>query len=128
MAPNRFAVLLFSISILIHQNAAAAEKIRNWHTGKVLDSQQNRYFPASANTKRTATGWEYEMFAIEGDTYAYLAQERLHWRWSEPANLTVSGPVKYAEQKRKLFVIDNAGNEHEMEIVTKILKVGDPAT
>lgn len=94
----------------------------------MLDSQRNRYFAGSANTKGTATArWDYETFAIEGDTYAYLVQERLHWRWSEPANLTVNGPVKYAEQKRKLYVIDNEGNEHEMEIVTKILKVGDPA-
>jgi hypothetical protein len=69
MAPNRFAVVLFSISILTFHNATAAEKIRNWHTGKVLDSQRNRYFASSANMKGTATaGWDYETFAIEGDT------------------------------------------------------------
>jgi len=59
---------------------------------------------------------------IEGDKYVYLAQERLHWRWSKPANLTVNGPVKYAVEKRKLFVMDEDGKEHEMEIVKKTLK------
>ena len=50
------------------------------------------------------------------------AQERLKWRWSKPANLTVNGPVKYAVEKRKLFVMDEDGREHEMEIVKKTLR------
>lgn len=65
----------------------------------------------------------YEDFVIEGDKYVYLAQERLHWRWSKPANLTVNGPVKYAVETRNLFVMDEDGKEHEMEIVKKTLKV-----
>jgi len=61
----------------------------------------------------------YETFLIEGETHAYLAQERLR---SKAANLTVNGPVKYAAEKRKLFVIDEDGKVHEMEIVKKILR------
>jgi hypothetical protein len=30
--------------------------------------------------------------------------------------------VKFAVEKRKLFVIDEDGKEHEMEIVKKVLK------
>jgi hypothetical protein len=34
----------------------------------------------------------------------------------------VNGPVKFAVEKRKLFVIDEDGKEHEMEIVKKVLR------
>jgi hypothetical protein len=36
--------------------------------------------------------------------------------------LTVNGPVKYAVEKQTLFVIDEDGKEHEMEIVKKTLR------
>ena len=122
----------------------AAEKQRDWQTGKVLDSQRSRYFAGTigsanttgtaqangnygtyqgnTNTSQTAVYRVYETFLIEGETHAYLAQERLRWRWSKPANLTVNGPVKFAVEKRKLFVIDEDGKEHEMEIVKKVLR------
>jgi hypothetical protein len=126
-------------------SATAADKQRDWQTGKVLDSERNRYFvgtvgnanttgtaqingnngtyQASTTSSQSALYKVYETFLIEGDSYAYLAQERLRWRWSKPANLTVNGPVKYAVEKRKLFVVDEDGKEHEMEIVKKTLKV-----
>ena len=64
----------------------------------------------------------YQTFAIEDDTQVYLAEERLRWRWSKPANLTVNGPVKFAVEKRKLYVIDDDSKEHEMEIIKHVLK------
>ncbi len=123
----------------------AAERQRDWQTGKVLDSQRNRYFvgtvgnattngtaqangnygtyQGNTNSSQTAVYRVYETFLIEGDQYAYLAQERLRWKWSKPANLTVNGPVKFAVEKRKLFVIDEDSKEHEMEVVKKILRL-----
>jgi hypothetical protein len=72
----------------------AAEKVRDWQTGKVLDSQRNRYFvgtvgnantagtaqvngnygtyQGSTNSSQTALYKVYETFLIEGDTYAYV--------------------------------------------------------
>ena len=121
--------------------AVAAEKQRDWQMGKVLDSQRYRYFAGTVgsgnttgtadndgtfrgntNTSQTAIYRVFETFLIEGDTYAYWAQERLRFRWSKAANLTVNGPVKYALEKRKLFVIDEDGKEHEMEVVKKTLR------
>jgi hypothetical protein len=55
---------------------------------------------------------------IEGDKYVCLAQERLRWRSSKAAN-------KYAVEKRNLFVIDEDGKEHEMEIIKKRLRLPD---
>jgi hypothetical protein len=125
----------------------SAEKQRDWQTGKVLDTERSRYFAGtvgSSNTtgnldvtgdsgtyrgqtsgSQTALYRVYETFVIEGDQYVYLAQERLRWRWSKPANLTVNGPVKYAVEKRKLFVVDEDGKEHEMEIIKKTLRLPD---
>lgn len=126
-----------------------AEKKRDWQTGKVLDSERSRYFAGkvgSANTtgsaqangnygtyqgntssSQTAVYRVFETFVIEGETTVYLAQERLRWRWSKAANLTVNGPVKFAIEKRNLYVIDEDGKEHEMEIVKKTLRLpGQP--
>jgi hypothetical protein len=124
--------------------ASGREKTRHWQTGKVLDSQRSRYFAGTVgdatstgrvdtysgggtyqghtSTSQTAVYRVYETFLIEGETHAYLAQERLLWRWSKPANLTINGPVRFAVEGRKLFVIDDDGREHQMEIVRRVLK------
>lgn len=126
---------------------ASAEKPRNWQTGTVLDSNRSRYFAGTvrnANTNgaindsgsyygNTATSERaiyrvYQNFVIEGDQYVYLAQEHIKWRWSKPADLTVNGKVKYAVEKRKLYVIDDEGKEHEMGIVKKTLRTQDSET
>ena len=139
----RSFVACFLVVGLAHV-VAGAEKKRDWQTGKVLDSERSRYFAGTVgnasttgtaqangnygtyqgniNTSQTAVYRVYETFLIEGGTHAYLAQERLRWKWSKPANLTVNGPVKFAVEKRKLFVIDEDGKEHEMEIVKKVLR------
>jgi hypothetical protein len=36
---------------------------------------------------------------------------------------TVNGPVKFAIEGRKLFVLDDDGKEHEMEIIERILRL-----
>ena len=139
----RSAVAVVLLLALTHV-AAGAEKKRDWQTGKVLDSERNKYFAGTVgNATTTGTAQTsgdygtyqgntsssqiavyrvYQTFLIEGETHAYLAQERLRWKWSKPANLTVNGPVKFAVEKRKLFVIDEDGKEHEMEIVKKVLR------
>ena len=138
-------VVLSSVIVFVFVvSVPAAEKVRDWQAGKVLDSQRSRYFAGTvsdANTSGTArtsgtygtyqsnttssetAGYRvFETFLIESETHAYLAQERLRWKWSKPANLTVNGPVKFAIEKRKLIVIDDDGKEHEMEIVKRILR------
>jgi hypothetical protein len=137
-----------ALAVLIANLVVAAEKKRDWQTGKVLDSQRSSYFAGTvgntnttgtaqanggygtyrgnSNTTQTAVYRVYETFLIEGETMAYLAQERLKWKWSKPANVTINAPVKFAIEKRKLFVIDEDGKEHEMEIVKKVLRQPEP--
>ena len=137
------AFVLFAI-LMSFSGLATADKQRDWQTGKVLDSERSRYFAGTVggsntngtinengtysgntNGSQTAVYRVYETFVIEGDTYVYQAQEHIKWRWSKAANLTVNGSVKYAIEKRKLYVIDDDGKEHEMEILKKTLKAPD---
>jgi hypothetical protein len=53
-----------------------------------------------------------------------LAEERVRPR-SKPVNLIINAPVRFAIEKRKLYVIDNDGKEHEAQIVKQILKPDD---
>ncbi len=146
MKSTRKLLGLFALVLLI-ATFAAAEKSRNWQNGTVLDSNRSRYFAGTvgnANTNGnisdsggyygdTATSERaiyrvYQNFVIAGDQYVYLAQEHLKWRWSKPADLTVNGKVKYAVEKRKFYVIDDEGKEHEMEIVKKTLRIPESDT
>jgi hypothetical protein len=138
--------IAFALLLLCVCQRSIAEKQRDWQAGKVLDSERSRYFAGTVgntstnghindngsyngntNTSETAVYRVYQDFLIEGDKYAYLAQEHIKWRWSKAANLTVNGPVKYAVEGRKLYVIDDDGKEHEMEITKKTLKLPEPA-
>jgi hypothetical protein len=137
---RKLSIPLFSL-LLVCTVANAADKTRDWQTGTVLDSNRSRYFAGTignANTNgtvndngnyngntsasETAIYRVYQNFVIEGDQFVYLAQEHIKWRWSKPADLTVNGKVKFAVEKRKLYVIDDEGKEHEMEIVKKTLR------
>lgn len=46
----------------------------------------------------------------------YTASERLRWRWSKPVDLIVNGPVRFAVEKKKLYLLDEKGKEHEARI------------
>jgi len=116
IAVSIFAVVLLTLT----HEATGAEKVRDWQTGKVLDSERSRYFAGTVgnasttgtaqtsgnyggyqgntHTSQTAVYRVYETFLFEGETHAYLAQERLRWRWSKPANLTVNAHAKFAIQ------------------------------
>jgi len=86
-------------------------------TGKLVEAERSRYFSGLVGSSQTAAYRTYQKIAIEGDTYSYLAQERLHWSHSKPVNAMINGTVKYAVEKTKLYVLDPNGKEHELEIL-----------
>jgi hypothetical protein len=119
----------FMLLILIGTFAAgnvAAEKQRDWQTGKVLDTERNRRFTGTYTPQGSGFGTAvyrtYARYAIETEKYVYLGEERLPWRWSKPAQLIVNTSVKFAIEKRKLYIIDDDGKEHEAKIVKQVLK------
>ena len=123
----------------------AAEKVREWQTGKVLDTERSRYYAGTVSSGQTNGNGQvynggygayqgqtvashhaiyrgYETIVIDADTHVYVVQQRLKSRRSKAAMLTVNGPVKFAVEKRKLFVIDDEGKENELAIVKRVLK------
>lgn len=146
MKIGRTALALLVFLLPAFTFSGATEKQRDWQTGTVRDSSRSRYFAGTiggansngtvndngsyngtTSSSQTAIYRVYQNFEIEGDQFVYLAQEHIKWRWSKPADLTVNGKVKYAVEKRKLFVIDDEGKEHEMEIVKKVLRTPEAA-
>ena len=132
---------IFVVAVLALTTVAyAKQKERAWQTGKLVGTDEARYFAGtvgSSNTtgeiydstysgdtssSQTAVYRVYQTYIIEANRYVYVAKERLRWRWSKPANLTVNGPVKYAVEKRNLFLLDEDGKEDEATISKKVLK------
>jgi hypothetical protein len=104
------------LAVLLSVFAVAAEK-REWQTGKVLSSERQLACPRGVDCV-------FQDFQIEGEKKIYTARERLKWRWSKEANVTVNGPVMFAvdAHERRLFIIDDDGKEHEMQIISKALR------
>jgi len=138
---QRLALLVFALVFFTALTVHGKEKERAWETGKVLDSDRSsRYVGSIGDSSATATSTGgntarisgssrstavyrvRQVYVIELGEYVYVAQERLRWRWSKPADLTVNGSVKVAIEKKKLYLMDDDGKEHEAEIVKKILK------
>jgi hypothetical protein len=132
------AILLGTVS------SGSKQKERDWQQGKLLSTDEDRYFAGtvgSASTNGTVndsgdygtysahtTGSQtaiyrvYQSYVIESGSYVYVARERLRWRWSKAAELTVNGPIRFAIEKDKIFILDEDGKEHDARITKKILK------
>lgn len=119
--------LLLSISLFATMAFAAA---RQWQTGKVLDTEQQKVHEGSTTTYHTekdgnsrhttATKSDnidtYEVYTIQGAEKTYVAREKLNFPWSKPAQVTVGGEVKYAVEGRKLLILDENNKEHKASI------------
>ena len=137
---QRKALLIFAAILCCASPLIGKTKDRAWQTGKMLDSDRTHYYAGtvgsanattygtnqtSASGSTTAVYRVNQVYAIELGDYVYVSQERLKWRWSKPANVTVNGPVRVVIEKRKLFILDEEGKEHETEIIKKTLKTPD---
>ena len=140
---------LVLVVVLMTLVAVAAEKARDWQTGKVLNTDQSRIYlgtsgggttngtvygsaDGSGNVSGTYSGYstnhQHAVYAVEevevidGGQYVYVVARVLRWRWSKTANLTVNAPVRFAVEKRTMYVLDDDGREHKTKIVKRILK------
>ena len=130
--------------MLLPNTSFAKEKQRQWQTGKVLDTSSGRTYAGNvgnaSGTATTSGGTTYgnasgssmavyrvyETYTIEAGDYVYVCQERIRWRWSKPALLTVNGPVQFAMEKNSVYIKSEDGSEHETKIIKKILKAQQP--
>jgi hypothetical protein len=137
----RYIALVALVSVL----SAADKRHHQWQSGTVLDVEHNPYFagipvstsvqgqPATAgpggttevngaSTTSIAVYNTYQKYAIEADRYVYLVEERIRFRWSRSARITVNGKAKFAVEKDKLYLQDNRGKVHETWILKQIEK------
>lgn len=141
---HRRRVMAVAVSLVLAPVLSAGEEDRVWQMGKVLDTDVNREYAgtigdvstqgearASGNratyeeksdTSETPVYRTYNTVIIEGATHGYVARQRKRFGWSKLANLTVNGPVKFTIEKRNLYLIDDDGKEHKLEIVKQVLK------
>lgn len=113
---------------------------RQWQSGKLLDTEQQKVKEGSTTTyttdgqakdkgngktdysqNTTATTSDnidtYEVYTIQGADKTYVAREKLLFPWSKPANVTVGAAVKYAIDGRRLYILDDDQKEHKASIV-----------
>jgi len=132
-------ILLFTI-FFSGTAAFAAAAARQWQTGKLLDTEQQKVKEGSTTTyntdgqaksksngktdysqNTTATTTDnidtYEVYTIQGPDKTYIAREKLNFPWSKPANVTVGDHVKFAVEGRKLYILDDDQKEHRASIV-----------
>jgi hypothetical protein len=118
-----FVAIVVALSL---SSPAFARKTREWQTGTVLDPRHSSYFTASTNDAPYGGNADvpirkvYEPFLFESATAAYFVREGLKWEWQQPAVLKVGGPVKFAIVGQKMFVQDDNGKEHRMEITKQM--------
>ncbi|MES2222445.1 MAG: hypothetical protein V4587_15940 [Acidobacteriota bacterium] len=112
---------------------------RQWQSGKLLDTEQQKIHEGSTTTYNTNSEAKkkngkthysentvattndnvdtYEVYTIQGPEKTYIAREKLLFPWSKPANVTVGAEVKYAIDGRKLYIFDEDHKEHKASIV-----------
>jgi hypothetical protein len=112
---------------------------RQWQSGKLLDTEQQKVKQGSTTTYNTngqakdkngktdysqtttATSNDdvdtYEVYTIQGPDKTYIAREKLLFPWSKPAIVTVGAEVKFAVDGRKLYISDESQKEHKASVV-----------
>jgi hypothetical protein len=118
--------------------AAFGATTRQWQTGRLLDTEQQKVTEGSTTTynsdgqekyKRGKTDYSqnsratttdnvdtYEVYTIQVQDKTYIAREKLLFPWSKPANVTVGGDIKYAIEGRRLYILDDDQKEHKASI------------
>ena len=143
--PQFGRLLVVFLLVTLSAGTLFAKKDRDWQTGKMLDTERNRYFGGmvgggnqsgtvardgsyngTTNSNAVAVYRVIQTYVIEAETYAYVVEERLKWRWSKPANVTVNAPVRFAVKKRTVWILDDDGKEHETQIVKRVLRESAP--
>lgn len=130
-------ILLFTIFFC---GAAAFAAPRQWHHGKLLDTEQQKVKEGTITTYNTdgqakdrnngKTDYSqtttanttdnidtYEVYTIQTADKTYIAREKLLFPWSKPANVTVGDQIKFAVEGRRLYIMDEDQKEHKASIV-----------
>jgi len=134
-----------ALVVLIVMPGLAEEK-RAWLNGTLIESETRSELIGSAEVESGKTpgiisGGEYsgrkeqqrsyrvwQEYVIETHDLLISAIQPLNWRWSKPAVLTVGGSLRFALEKRNLYISDDTGKEYKCELVRKRAKKVEPET
>jgi hypothetical protein len=133
-----YASTLVVALLLATTTAFAAD--RQWQTGKLLDTEQEKIKDGSfthyntdgraknknngktdysENTTATTTDNidTFEVYTIQAADKTYIAREKLLFPWSKPASVTVGADIKFVIDGRKLIILGDDQKEHKASIV-----------
>jgi hypothetical protein len=122
--------LRFTLAILLAAGLLAAKKDRMWLTGKVMASRTvevgatagpgsyvGGFHPPPAVVARTITAAELEIF---GGDYAYTIRDLGSGAIvRRPCRYIVGDPIKYAQEKSVLYLLDADGTECRAQVMTQ---------
>jgi hypothetical protein len=117
-----------ALALLVASAALFAAAKRDWKVGTLTETAHARETePPSTNVyvnsrpnltlNRRPSTWEG--FQIEGDGMRF--QVMCVVGPNHTPNVTVNGPVKFAMEKGKFYVLDEDGKEWEMTVIEKAL-------
>jgi hypothetical protein len=134
---NRLLSALLLGILVVTLPATAKGKKHDWQQGKLLSIDESRYlwgttgsadtegkasdsgdYSGATRTDSAALYTIYQIYTIESDSYIYVVRERQR----KPAPLTVNGPIRYAIEKDRVFILDENSKVHEAMLRKKTLK------
>ena len=124
-------------AVLIAMLATSAwAKDRIWQDGSLLDTRSNKYFrsietsgdadraPSSrmfSDAQTVQTNTIYDRYVVESADAVYLV-ERGRFKSSKPSLLRPNLSIKFAIDKKKIWLLDEEGRELETTILERFAK------
>jgi len=124
-------------AVLIAMLATPAwAKDRIWQDGSLLDTRGNKYFPSIdasgeadrapssqmfTNAQAVQTNTVYDRYVVESGDAVYLV-ERGRFKSSKPSLLRPYLSIKFAIDKKKIWLLDEEGRELETTILKRVDK------
>lgn len=116
-----------------------AAKDHDWQEGTLISTANNPYFAsvkfteevskpglvASSIARSAAPNSVVDHYAVEGENWVYLV-ERTRFKTAPSAHIAVGQGVKFAVEKKKLWLMDDDGKPFEASIIDEVRKT--PAT
>ena len=115
---------------------SAWAKDRIWQDGSLLDTRGNKYFPSIdasgeadrapssqmfSTTQTVQTNIVYDHYVVESGEAVYLV-ERARLKSAQPSLLRPYLSIKFAMDKKKIWLLDEKGREMETTILKRIDK------
>ena len=111
-------------------------KDRIWQDGSLLDTRSNKYFPSTdssgeadrspssqmfTNSQTVQTNTVYDRYIVESGDAVYLV-ERGRFKSAKPSLLRPYLSIKFAIDKKKIWLLDEEGRELETTILKRVDK------